>query len=40
MAETEASINSRPLKVYTLDDVNSEISLSPSNFLTMKTDVI
>ena len=40
ITETEAIINSRPLTVETLSDVNSEMLLSPSCFLTMKTDVI
>ena len=38
--ETEAIINSRPLTAETLSDVNSEMPLSPSQLLTMKTDVI
>ena len=40
VAETEAVINSRPLTVESLSDINSEIPLSPSNLLTMKNDVI
>ena len=40
VAETEAIVNSRPLTVESLSDVNSEIPLSPSNLLTMKSDVI
>ena len=40
ITETEAIINSRPLTVETLSDVNSEMPLSPSHLLTMKTDVI
>ena len=40
VAETEAIINSRPLTVESLSDINSEIPLSPSNLLTMKSDVI
>ena len=40
VVETEAIINSRPLTVESLSDVNSEIPLSPSNLLTMKSDVI
>ena len=40
LAETEAIINSRPLTVERLCDVNSEIPLTPSMLLTMKTDVI
>ena len=38
--ETKAFINSRPLTVETLIDVNNEISLSPSHLLILKTDVI
>ena len=40
VAETEAIINSRPLTVESLSDINSEIPLSPSNLLTMKSDNI
>ena len=40
VAETEAIINSRPLTVASLSDVNSEIPLLPSNLFTMKSDVI
>ena len=40
MAETEAIINSRPLTGESLSNINSEIPLSPSNPLTMKSDVI
>ena len=40
VAETEAIINSRPQTVESLSDINSEIPLSPSNLLTMKSDVI
>ena len=40
VAETEAIINSRPLTVESLNDINSDIPLSPSNRLTMKSDVI
>ena len=39
-AETETIINSRSLTVESLSDVNSEIPLSPSHLLTMKSDVI
>ena len=39
-AETEAIINSRPLTAESLSDVNNKISLSPSNLLTIKSDVI
>ena len=40
VAETEAIINSSSLTVESLSDVNNEIPLSPSNLLTMKSDVI
>ena len=40
ITETEAIINSRPLTVETLSDVNSEMPLSPSHLLTMKTEVV
>ena len=40
MAETENIINSRPLTVETISDSNSEIPISPSNLLTMKTKVV
>ena len=40
ITETEAIINSRPLTVETLSDLNSEMPLSPSKLLTMKTNVI
>ena len=40
VAETEAIINSRPLTVESLSDINSEIPSSLSNLLTMKSDVI
>ena len=39
-AETETIINSRPLTVESLSDINIEIPLSPSNLLTIKSDVI
>ena len=40
MAETEAIINSRSLTVESLSEVNSEISLSSDDVLTIKSDVI
>ena len=40
MAEVELIINSRPLIVETISDSKSEIPLSPSNLLTMKTSVV
>ena len=40
ITETEEIIDLSPLTVETLSDVNSEMPLSPSHFLTMKTDVI
>ena len=39
ITETEAIINSRPLTVETLRDINNEMPLSPSQLLTMKTDI-
>ena len=38
--ETEAIMNSRPLTVETLTDVNSKMPLSPIHLLTVKTDVL
>ena len=40
MAEVELIINLRPLTVETISDPKSEIPLSPSNLLTMKTSVV
>ena len=40
ITETAAIINSRPLTVETLSDVNSEMPLSLNHLLTMKTDDI
>ncbi|XP_057290844.1 uncharacterized protein LOC130613498 [Hydractinia symbiolongicarpus] len=40
MTEAEAIVNSRPLTVETLNDVNSMQPLSPSQLLTMKSKVI
>ena len=40
VAETEVIINSRPLTVESVSNINSEIPLTPSNLLTMKSDVI
>lgn len=40
MTETEAVVNSRPLTVETINDVNSPLALSPSNLLTMKSNVV
>ena len=37
--EIEAIVNSRPLVVDTINDVNSEVKLSPANLLTMKSKV-
>ena len=38
-AEAEAIINSRPLTVESLNDIKSEISLSPSSLLKMKSEI-
>ena len=40
MAEVELIINSRLLTLETISDSKSEIPLSPSNLLTMKTSVV
>lgn len=40
MVEVEAVINSRPLTVDTISDVNSQIPISPTNLLTMKSKVV
>ena len=40
MAEVESIINSEPLTVETLSDINSQIPVSPKNLLTMKTNVV
>ena len=40
MTEVESITNSRPLTVETVSDINSKIPLSPSNLLTMKTNVV
>ena len=40
MAEVGSIINSRPLTVETLSDINSQILLSPSNLLAIKTNVV
>ena len=40
ITETKAIINSSPLTVSTLSAVINEISLSPSQLLTMKTDAV
>ena len=38
--EVEAIVNSRPLVVETINDVNSEVALSPSHFLTINSKVV
>ena len=40
MAEVGSIINSRPLTVETLSDINSQILLSLSNLLAIKTNVV
>ena len=40
LAETEAIVNSRPLTVDMLEDVQSEQPVCPSNILTMKSRVV
>ena len=39
-SEVELIINSRPLTVETISDSKKEVSLSPSNHLTIKTIVV
>ena len=39
-AEVEAFVNSRPMVVETINNVNSEVALSPSGILTMKSKVV
>ena len=39
-AEAEIIINSRPLTVESLSDINSEVPLSPRNLVTIKSDTI
>ena len=38
--EVEGIVNSRPLVVETINDVNSQAALSPSHILTMKSKVV
>ena len=38
--EVEAIVNSRPLVVETINDVNSQVALAPSHLLTMKSKVV
>ena len=38
-AEVEAIVNSRPMVVETINHVNSEVAISPSHFLTMRSNV-
>ena len=40
MAEAEAVVNSRPLTVETISNVTGSLPLSPSNLLTMKSNVV
>ena len=40
ITQAEAIINSRPLTIETLSDVNTEMHISPSQLLSMKTDFI
>ena len=39
-AEVEAIVNLRPMVVVTINDVNSEVAISPSHILTMKSKVV
>ena len=38
--EVEAIVNSRPMVVEKIDDVKSEVVISPSHILTMKSKVV
>ena len=40
LAETEAIVNSKPLTVDTVGDVQSEQTICPSNIFTMKSKVV
>ena len=40
MTEVELILNSRPLTVETLNDTNSPTPISPSNLLTLKSNVV
>ena len=40
LVEVEGIVNSRPLVVETINDVNSQAALSPSHILTMKSKVV
>ena len=40
MVKVEAVVNARPLTVDTISDVDSQIPISPSNLLTMKSNVV
>ena len=39
-AEVETFVNSRPMVVETINDVNNEVAISPSHILTMKSKVV
>ena len=40
LVKVEATINSRPMTIETINDVKSDITMSPANSLTMKSKVI
>ena len=40
LAEIEAIVNSRPVVVETINNVNSEVEVSPRHILTMKSKVV
>ena len=40
LAEVEAIVNSRPVVVETINNVNSEVEVSPRHILTMKSKVV
>ena len=39
-SEVEANVNSRPMVVETINNVNSKVKISPSHILTMKYKVV
>ena len=39
-AEVEAIVNSRPMVVETINNVNSEVAMSPRHILTVKSKVV
>ena len=39
-AEVEAIVNARPMVIETINDVNSEVPISPSHIIAMKSKVV